>query len=102
MCDLTQRLLKMQQAFHSKQPAYQRYKDAMCAATNQLILSDLTPMMRKELEQHLVASNHILQQYPIKTFDDYQMISKQHMKQLLDYAKKIYQSLGGNQMGTPD
>jgi len=96
MNDLSQRLIKMQRAFNSKQPTHQRYRNAMCAATNQLVLSDLTPSIRKALEQQLVASNNILQQYPIKTFDDYQIISEQHMEKLLGYAKKVYQLLGGS------
>jgi len=96
MQDLTQRLMKMQLAFNSKQPIHKRYQEAMHAATHQLILSDLAPRMRKALEQQLVASNYVLQQYPIKTFDDYQMISDQHMQQLWGYAKKIYKLLGGN------
>ena len=102
MRDLTQRLAKMQLALNSKQPTHKRYQEAMCAATNQLVLNDLAPAMGKALEQQLVASNYILQQYPIKTFDDYQMISDQHMQKLLGYAKKIYQLFGSTQTNIPD
>jgi hypothetical protein len=92
----------MKRALNSKQPAHQRYREALCAATNQLILSDLAPAMQQALEQYLVNSNDILQQYPIKTFDDYQMISDQHIQKLLTYAKKIYQLLGGNLADIPN
>ena len=97
MTDLLQRLIKMQQAFNSEQPNHRRYRDAMSAAIDQLVLSDLPEPLRNPLEQHLVTMNTILRRYPIKTFEDYQMISSKHIHQLLDYAKKIYRLLGGSE-----
>jgi len=95
MMDIPQRLIKMQKAFNSHQPPHQRYRDAMSAAIDKLVLTDLPEPLRKPLEQHLVAMNHILLKYPIKTFEDYQMISSKHIRQLIDEAKKIYHLLGG-------
>jgi len=97
---LIQRLIKMQQAFNSEQPAHRRYRDAMSAAIDKLILSDLPKPLRNPLEQHLVTMNNILLRYPIKTFEDYQMISRKHIRQLLDEAKKIYRLLGGSEIYT--
>jgi len=100
MTDFLQRLIKMKEAFNSEQPTHRRYRDAMSAAIDKLVLSDLSKPLRKPLEQHLVTMNNILLQYPIKTFEDYEMISHTHIHQLLNEAKKIYCLLAGTEIDT--
>lgn len=90
MQNLLDRSVKMQQAFNSPQPPHKRYRDAMAAAIDQLVLTGLPRTFRRTLERQLSAMNPILQKYPIKTFDDYALISSAHIDQLLEYARKIH------------
>jgi len=93
MSDLLSRLLKMQESFNSHKPAYQRYNDAMSGGLDKLNLTELPSELRKKLEHYLSSINKIVQGYPVKTTEDFQMISDTHLDEMFEYAKKVYRLL---------
>lgn len=93
MQNLVHRLFKMQELFNSSKPAYQKYNEVMSAGLDKLILSELPLEFRKKLEHYLCAINRIVQGYPVKTAEDFQIISDAHLEKMLEYAKKVYRLL---------
>ena len=58
-----------------------------------LDLTNLSSEIKAILETQLVRFDEILSQYKIKTFDDYQKISKEHLKDLIVIMRNLCQDL---------
>lgn len=72
---LLRRIENIQQQLSSHQPK----KDKIIAALEELSgleLDSLNSSIQNIIKKHLIAINQILRQYPIKTFDNYQLISE--------------------------
>lgn len=54
-----------------------------------LELTQLDPNTRNKLNKNLIKLNSILLQYPIKTFDDYNLIISVHLDKMIRTLKKI-------------
>ena len=54
-----------------------------------LELTQLDPATRNKLNKNLIKLNSILSQYPIKTFDDYNLITRIHLDKMITILKKI-------------
>jgi hypothetical protein len=71
-------------------------KDKIIHAYQALSGLNLTPLplrIRHLLESSLVASNQIMQQYPIKTFDDYEIINREHLQELVGNITRLHKKL---------
>lgn len=61
-----------------------------------LDLGLLSSMQKNSIQKHVIFANSILRQYPIKTFDDYALISDDHLNKLLKSIKRLCVSLCGD------
>jgi len=52
-------------------------------------ISSLRSDQENNINKQLIAINRILKQYPIKTFDDYALISDNHLNKLLKNIKQV-------------
>lgn len=59
-------------------------------------LTKLDPDTKQKLNKKLIKLNSILLQYPIKTFDDYNQITRVHLDKMIDTLKKICLILKNN------
>lgn len=67
-------------------------KDKLIGSLKKLSGLNLTPLstvIRNALERHLASVNHILRQYDIQTWDDYDNISPQHLKKMLQGVRRL-------------
>jgi uncharacterized Fe-S cluster-containing MiaB family protein len=58
-------------------------------ATSGLEISALSSDQKNSIYKQISASNRILKQYPIKTYDDYALISDNHLNKLLKNIKQV-------------
>ncbi len=56
-------------------------------------LSRLNKSTRNRLDRNIININNVLQQYPIKTFDDYYLIGDAHLTEMLVGVIDIYSTL---------
>ena len=54
-----------------------------------LVISDLSPEIRKKLEDELSGVNQIISRYDIATFDDYSKLNKRDLKRLIEILQTI-------------
>lgn len=70
--------------------------DKVIKASEQLSGLEITALsasVRKNMNRELIFLNSILTQYPIKTFDDYSLISSQHLEQMIQALCRLCQIL---------
>ena len=92
MNDLLTRLLAIEEILYQSMPG----KEAIISSLQKLSglnLTILTPSIRKTLEDNLVNINQILQQYDLKTWDDYDKISIEHVRTLFSSLLLLCQTL---------
>jgi 3-hydroxy-3-methylglutaryl CoA synthase len=59
------------------------------SAMSGLEISALSSDQKNSINKQLLAINGILKQYPIKTYDDYSLISDNHLNKLLKNIKRV-------------
>lgn len=70
--------------------------DKIIGASHQisgLELSKLSAPMSRKINKEFVYLNSILTQYPIKTFEDYQLISVAHLQEMVNTLTRVCQQL---------
>ncbi|MCB0439610.1 MAG: hypothetical protein KDD20_12795 [Mangrovimonas sp.] len=71
-------------------------KDKIISASQRLSgleLHKLSVPIKRKFKQELSHLNSIITQYPIKTFDDYELISIAHLQEMVDTLMRICQRL---------
>lgn len=81
--NVKQRALKAQMVLNNQAlPAYEKVHNSLLAFKG-MVLSSLPIKMRMSVESVMVKTQQIFNRYPIETFEDYQLISEEELKDIL-------------------
>ena len=92
MKEIMKRLIAISTILEKEYPK----KDKIIVSVQELSgldLGILSSTQENSVKKHMILTNGILQQYPIKTFDDYVLISDDHLNKLLKSIKQLCLSL---------
>jgi len=92
MTRLTERMLAMEKILVAEVPNTEK----IISASQQLSgieLNKLSESIKRKINHEFLFLNSILAQYPIKTFEDYNLIIPRHLEQMVAALKRICQQL---------
>jgi flagellar biosynthesis/type III secretory pathway chaperone len=92
MARLFDKMLAMEEILLTELP----YKDKITSASQQLSgleLTKLSASISRKIKQELAYLNSIVTQYPINTFNDYELMNVPHLHEMVDTLMRICQRL---------
>lgn len=78
-----QRALKAQMVLNNQaMPAHEKVHNSLLAFKD-MVLSSIPSKTQKSVESTMLRNQRVFDRYPIKTFEDYQLISEEELNEIL-------------------